>query len=161
MHPSGRWRPSSRPSKQTGEPTGWSLTNEPNQVYNRPPRARGLPNNDRRLQNPGGGRGEGRGSSTAPLASKAKPPFTKLTPWVTTGSSWEGGSELDKEEERMRRGHDSPSSTTPPPKAPTPRPSKQSNTGTDRQGKGQSSYLRKFFFFAGEREEPLKETFAG
>ena len=66
-----------------------------------------------------------------PWPVRPEPPFAKLPLWVTTGDSWEKESELEKVGEVMRRGHDSPSSKPPPPKVPTPRPSRLSSTGTD------------------------------
>ena len=63
--------------------------------------------------------------------ARPQPPLSKLSPWVTMRNSWEEGSEPEKLEEAMRRGHNSPSSKPPPPKTLTPYPSRLSNTGTD------------------------------
>ena len=134
-------------NRLTGLHLEMGLMDEPTetgQIYHRPPRARGLPHDKQTaVKTRTGGWGGGGGlllflllllllQVPLPLwPARPQLPLAKLHPWVTTGSSWEEGSELEKAEEVMRRGHDSPSSNSPPPKVLTPRPSRLSSTGTD------------------------------
>ena len=100
---------------------------ETGQIDHRTPRARGLPHEQAAVKSWKGG-----GQVRSPLwPVRPQLPLSKLHPWVMTGSSWGEGSEPEKVEEVMRKGHDSPSSKLLPPKVPTPHPSRLSSTGTD------------------------------
>ena len=110
------------------EPCRVNEAAEEQQVYHRPPKACSRPHYK---QDGCNSLEKGEPARSSPWKSRTEPPRGKAFPRWRKGNNTEEGAEPLTEEEVMRTGHGSPTSTPPPPKVPPPCPTRWTSGGTD------------------------------